>query len=272
MIQCDKTPNGGRVQVRSKDSQADIGFVLSDQTETPLTLYITEEYGSDPRLTLAVIDSLVERYASPVVWFCTGNAELRYLPYISNTVYRHSTVHEQSLFTRPFNDSKAFTRIYSLAEAMSNYALVRSVNEELQIFDRYAVLSKFRKALKPLEFITMKEECDYNIQTACVDATRNTIQHGKENLNATGQYSAAFEKVLHEMEAKQASGSYSFDAKTAYLREVVVGVCLPAIVLFGSSNPFTQAVTESFIRGAAEYARISQDLLDGYEAALKYSN
>jgi hypothetical protein len=74
------------------------------------------------------------------------------------------------------------------------------------------------------------------------------------------------------LEAKQASGSYSFDAKTAYLREVVVGVCLPAIVLFGSSNPFTQAVTESFIRGAAEYARISQDLLDGYEAALKYSN
>ena len=272
MIQCDKTPNGGCVRVSGKDSQTAIDFVLSDQTSTPLTLTITEEFGSDPRLTLAVIDSLVERYSPPVVWFCTGNAELRYLPYISNTVYRHSTVHEQSLFTRPFNDGKTFSKIYSLAEAMSNYALVRSVSEELQIFDRYAVLSKFSKALKPLEFITMKEECDYNIQTACVTATRNTIHHGKERLDATGSYSAAFEKVLHELEAKQASGSYSFDAKTAYLREVVVGVCLPAIVLFGSSNPFTQAVTESFISGAAEYARISEELLEGYEAALKYSN
>lgn len=272
MIQCDKTPNGGTIRVRGNSSEAHITFVLSDHTGTPLSLQITEEYGSDPRLTVAVVDSLVERYNSPVVWFRTGNAELRYLPYISNSVYRHSTVHEQSLFTRPFNDGKAFTRIYSLAEAMSNYALVRSVNEELQIFDRYAVLSKFRKALKPIEFLSMKEECDYNIQTACVDATRNTIQNGKEKLDATGSYSTAFEKVLHELEEKQKNGSYSFDAKTAYLREVVVGVCLPAIVLFGSSNPFTQAVTEAFVRGAAEYARISEELLEGYEAALKYSN
>ena len=272
MIQCDKTPNGGTIRVRSDSSEAHITFVLSDHTETPLSLHITEEYGSDPRLTVAVVDSLVERYNSPVVWFRTGNAELRYLPYISNSVYRHSTVHEQSLFTRPFNDSKTFTRIYSLAEAMSNYALVRSVNEELQIFDRYAVLSKCRKALKPIEFLSMKEECDYNIQTACVDATRNTIQNGKEKLDATGSYSTAFEKVLHELEEKQKNGSYSFDAKTAYLREVVVGVCLPSIVLFGSSNPFTQAVAEAFVRGAAEYARISEEFLEGYEAALKYSN
>ena len=135
MIQCDKTPNGGTIRVRGNSSEAHITFVLSDHTGTPLSLQITEEYGSDPRLTVAVVDSLVERYNSPVVWFRTGNAELRYLPYISNSVYRHSTVHEESLFTRPFNDGKAFTRIYSLAEAMSNYALVRSVNEELQIFD-----------------------------------------------------------------------------------------------------------------------------------------
>ena len=50
-------------------------------------------------------------------------------------------------------------------------------------------------------------------------------------MDATGSYSAAFEKVLRELEEKQKNGSYSFDAKTAYLREVVVGVCLPAIVL-----------------------------------------
>jgi len=271
MIQCDKTPNGGSIRVQGKDSQAEVSFVVSDPSETPLTLQITEQHGSDPRLTLAVIDSLVERYNPPVVWFSTSNAELRYIPFISNSVYRHSTVHEQSLFTRPFKDSKSFTRIYSLAEAMSSYALVRSVNEELQIFDRYAVLSKFRKALKPLEFLSLKEECDYNIQTACVDATRQTIQNGKENLDATGSYSAAFEKVLRELEEKQKNGSYSFDAKTAYLREVVVGVCLPAIVLFGSSNSFTQAVTEAFVRGAAQYARISEELLEGYEDALKNS-
>ena len=271
MIQCDKTPNGGSIRVQGKDSQAEVSFVVSDPSETPLTLQITEQHGSDPRLTLAVIDSLVERYNPPVVWFRTGNAELRYIPFISNAVYRHSTVHEQSLFTRPFKDSKSFTRIYSLAEAMSSYALVRSVNEELQIFDRYAVLSKFRKALKPLEFLSLKEECDYNIQTACVDATRQTIQNGKENLDATGSYSAAFEKVLRELEEKQKNGSYSFDAKTAYLREVVVGVCLPAIVLFGSSNSFTQAVTEAFVCGAAQYARISEELLEGYEDALKNS-
>lgn len=271
MIQCEKNKNGGTIRAVARGHENLVEFWVSDDGKTPLTLSITEQHGNDPRITVAIIESLIERYGSPVVWFTTPNAELRYSPFFNNSVYRYSTTDETSLYTRPFKDGKTFSRIYALAEAMSKYSLVKSINEELQIFDRYAILSKFRKALKPLEFLSLKEECDYNIQTACVDATRQTIQNGKENLDATGSYSAAFEKVLRELEEKQKNGSYSFDAKTAYLREVVVGVCLPAIVLFGSSNSFTQAVTEAFVRGAAQYARISEELLEGYEDALKNS-
>jgi len=270
MIQCEKRPNGGRLRVVARGNENVLDFTLSN-SGSPLTLSVTEQYGNEPTITVAMVDGLVQRYSPPVVWFTSGNAELRYSPCFANDVYRHSTVHETSLYTRPFSDGKAFSRIYALAEAMCQYALVRSVNEQLQIFDRHAILSKFRKAMKPIEFLTIKEESDYSIQGACVDATREAISSGKEQLDATKEYRAGFAEVLHELETRQNGSAYSFDAKTAYLREVVAGVCLPAIVLFGSNHPFTQAVSGAFARGAARYAQISEDLLQTYEDALKYS-
>lgn len=271
MIQCEKNKNGGTIRAVARGHENLVEFWVSDDGKTPLTLSITEQHGNDPRITVAIIESLIERYGSPVVWFTTPNAELRYSPFFNNSVYRYSTTDETSLYTRPFKDGKTFSRIYALAEAMSKYSLVKSINEELQIFDRYAILSKFRKALKPIEFITIKEESDYNIQTACVDATREILRKGKENLDAAEKYSSGFAQVIKTLEEKQNHSASSFDAKTAYVREVVAGVCLPAIVLFGSRNRFTQAVTGAFASGAAQYAQISEDLLESYEDALKNS-
>ena len=272
MIQCEKQNNGGKIRAVARGHENIVQFSMSDRGDTPLTLWINEQHGNDPRITVAVVESLVERYNPPVMWFTTSNVELRYPPFFNNSVYRYSKTHETALYTRPFKDGKTFSQIYALAEAMSNYSLVRSLNEELQIFDRYAILSKFRKALKPLEFITIKEESDYNIQTACVDATRQIIARGKEMVDATEKYASGFAEVLEGLQKKQGASSHSFDAKISYVREVVAGVCLPSIVLFGGRNPFTQAVTEAFALGAAQYAKISEELLETYEDALKYSN
>lgn len=271
MIQCDKKGNGGTIRAVSRGHENIVEFWVSDSGANPLTLRIREQHGNEPRITNAIVESLIERYTPPVMWLTTGNAELRYTPFFNNALYRYTTRDETTLYTRPFDDRKVFSRIYSLAEAMSNYSLVRSLDEELQIFDRYAVLSKFRRALKPLEFISIKEESDHSIQTVCVHATRTILEHGKKTVDATGKYAKVFREVLEELAAKQEIAAYSFDAKTAYVREVVDGVCLPAIVLFGSRNKFTQAVTEAFANGAAQYAKISQELLDTYEEALKYS-
>lgn len=271
MIHCEKTSNGGRIRAVAHGHENVLEFTLSNRI-LPLTLSITEQYGNEPSITVAMVEALVTRYSPPVVWLTSQNTELRYTPSFTNTVYRHSTVHETSLYTNPFGDGKKFSRIYSLAEAMCQYSIVRSVNEELQIFDRYAILANFRKALKPIEFITIKEESDYSIQTVCVDATRNTIDVGKKNLDTTGEYRNSFAEVLHELETRQNCSAYSFDAKTAHLREVVAGVCLPAIVLFGNEHPFTQAVTLAFADGATKYAQITEEMFEAYEKALKYSN
>lgn len=272
MIQCERTENGGRISVSDGNRQATVVFHLSDTTPNPLTLRLHEEPESDVRLTFALADSLVERYQSPVVWLRTGSAELRYSPWIGNSVYRHSTTKEESLFTKPFDASKAFSRIYSLAEAMNDYSFVRSTDEDLQFFNRYTVLAQIRKHTKPFEFLSIKEECDYSVQSACVRTTREIIEAAKRLLSETGIHREAFSQVLNRLETQQASNAISFDTKVAYLHEAVSDLCLPSIILFGTGNKFTRAITEAFTVNAAEYIRVSQELLEAYEDCLKNLN
>jgi len=272
MIQCERTENGGRISVRDGNRSAVIDFTVSDTTPNPLTLRMIDESGGDVRLIHALADSLLERYKTPVAWLRTGNAELRYAPWIGNSVYRHSTTNEETLFTAPFDAGKAFTRICSLAEAMHNYSFVRSTDEDLQIFNRYAVLAQIRKQMKPFEFLSIKEECDYNVQSACVNATRAVLSAAENNLKFTGQRKEAFRQVLERLETQQRSGAVSFDTKTAYLHQVITEICLPSIVLFGTGNAFTQAITNAFTASAAEYIRVSQELLETYEECLKNSD
>jgi hypothetical protein len=68
------------------------------------------------------------------------------------------------------------------------------------------------------------------------------------------------------------NGSVSFDNKISYLHEAMVNVCLPSIVLFGSGNKFSKAITEAFTSGAAEYISTSQTLLETYEECLNHLN
>lgn len=272
MIECERTENGGRVSVRDGHREAVLAFTLSDTTASPLTLRMVDESCGDPRLVHTLTASLLERYKSPVVWLRTGNAELRYAPWIGNSVYRHSTTNEETLFTAPFNAGKPFSRMYSLAEAMHDYSFVRSTDNDLQIFNRYAVLAQIRKQMKPFEFLSVKEECDYSVQNACVSATRTIISAAVENLKSTGARQEAFRQVLERLETQQRMGSVSFDTKTAYLHQVVTEICLPAVVLFGTGNRFTKAITEAFTASAAEYVRVSEELLETYEECLKNIN
>jgi hypothetical protein len=272
MINCERKGNGGTIRVVSSGQENTIDFFVSDSGVTPLTLSVTEHHGNEPRITVALVESLVQRYNSPVVWFTTKNAELRYTSWFSNSVYRYTTKDETSLYTKPFKDGNVFSRIYAMSEAMSNYCLIKPLNEELQIFDRYSILSKFRKALKPMEFISIKEESDHNIQTVCVKATREIIESGKKNLSATKGFKKGFAEVLECLETTQEQSAIAFDTKVSYMREVVTRVCLPAIVIFGSGNAFTQAVTGAFARGTGQYVKLSEEMLDAYEQALKYSD
>jgi hypothetical protein len=271
MINCERTENGGRISVMDENAEAVVTFTVSDSTSHPLTLRIVEESPSDARLLLALANSLIERYESPVVWLRTGNAELRYSPWIGS-VYRHSTAKEESLYTLPFNAGKPFSRMWSLAEAMSEYSFVRSLQEDLQFFNRYAILAQLRKHMKPLEFLSVKEECDYSVQCSCVNTTRSIIERARENIAATGLYREAFDQVLSRIENEQKNGSVSFDNKISYLHEAMVNVCLPSIVLFGSGNKFSKAITEAFTSGAAEYISTSQTLLETYEECLNHLN
>ena len=132
MITCTRTANGGRIIVAETHGHSTVEFWLSDHTPTPLSLRIQESLGSTARLTLSVANSLAERYGSPVVWFETANAELRYTATLGNGLRRNATHGNGSLYTKPFDNSKLFRRIHSLAEAMSAYSFVRSESEQLQ--------------------------------------------------------------------------------------------------------------------------------------------
>ena len=271
MIHCEKTETGGKITVLSEGKKSALIFSLSDATSTPLSMRVECETGSNHDVLLSVAENLVERYSPPVVFVKTESAQLRYCPWIGNSVYRHSTKKLESLYTKPFTPSKPFDRVWSLAESMSEYSFVRSSDDELRFFDRYAVLGQLRKHLKPIEFLSVKEECDYEVQRACVATNRNMLETAAQHLSHTGKYSEAFREVVDRIQNYQQIGYSSFH-KTSYLKETIEQVLLPAVVLFGTANKFTKSIMESFVVGAAEYTNVSEGLLETYEKSLKYLN
>lgn len=271
MITCTRTVNGGRIIVDETHAHSAVEFWLSDTTSTPLSLRIQESLSSTARLTLSVANSLAERYGSPVVWLETANAELRYTATLGNGLRRHATYGSESMYTKTFDNGKLFGRIHSLAEAMNGYSFVRSESEQLQFFDRFTVLATVRKQTKPLEFLSIKEECDCLTQSACVDTVREMITVGKTQLHHTGKYHSAFFEILNRLDRSQDTGAQIFDSKRSYIKEVATEVCLPAIVLFGTTNTFVKHITEALLLGARKYITTTQELLETYEAAFKYS-
>jgi hypothetical protein len=271
MIKCEKTERGGKITVLNEGKKSSLIFSLSDATQTPLSMRVECETGSDHDVLLSVTENLVQRYSSPVVFLKTESAQLRYCPWIGNSVYRHSTKKLETLYTRPFTPSKPFDRVWSLAESMSDYSFVRSSGDELRFFDRYAIFGQLRKHLKPLEFLSVKEECDYGVQKACVATNRFMLDTAEQHLSHTGKYSEAFNEVISRVQNMQQGGCVSFH-KTSYLRETIEQILLPAVVLFGTGNPFTKSIMESFVSGAAEYTSVSEGFLETYEESLKYLN
>ena len=270
MIKCEKTTNGGTLTVLNEGTETVLSFRLSDTTDTPLVLFMECSGHQDSKVQMALADNLVNRYCSPVVFLKTENAQVRYSPWLSNHVFRHSTKKSQSLYTKPFSEAKAFNRLWSLAECMNDFSFVRSVGDDLQVFDRYAVLKQIRLHLTPFEFLSVKEECDYAVQKACIKTTRNITEAAKAAVSHSGKYEDAFSQIIARLDALQTEGSLSFDRKTAYLQEAIEQIFLPSVVLFGSSNPMTKEIVKGFVSGAAEYTEISEGFMGTYEECLKY--
>lgn len=269
MIKSEKTENGGTITVLNGGITTVLRFTVSDSTSNPL-VFRMECSGHDTRALSALIESLVMKYGSPVVFVRSENAQTRYAPSIANSVFRHSTRGNESLYTRPFPDGGVFSRLWTLAESMNEYRFLRSVEEELQVFDRYAVLGSLRRHMKPFEFMSVKEECDCTIQGSCVDTTRAVIQAARDAVSHTGSHAPAFRQVLDRMDRLQTDGSQSFDTKTSYILETIESIFLPAAVLLGHGNPFTQAVAAAFVGGAAKYTAVSEEFMGTYEDAFKY--
>lgn len=148
---------------------------------------------------------------------------------------------------------------------MSAYSFVRSESEQLQFFDHYMVLATVRKKTKPMEFLSIKEECDCLTQSACVDTVREMITAGKAQLDHTGEYRSAFSETLNRLDRSQDAGAQIFDSKRSYIKELAQK-CATAIVLFGTTNTFVKHITEAFLSGAGKYITTTQELLETYDA------
>lgn len=269
MIKCRKNNHGGSVTVRDGSTTTVLEFTVSDSSAVPLVLHL-KCGGIITRVVSALLESMVLKYRSPVVFTELANAQLRYMPSIANTVFRQFTHESRSVYTQPFPDSARMSRLLTLAEAMNSYCFVRTAGEDLQMFDRYTVLGTLRRHMTPFEFMSVKEECDYGVQNSCVDTTRKVIAAARSALTHAGSHSAAFTEILNRVDGLQNTGAAAFDTKTSYIREAIECILLPALVLLGHENPFTRAVAGTFVQGAADYTSLSEEFMGTYEDALKF--
>jgi len=263
MINYEQTDNGGSVCVAQDTNFCTLTYQLSNKT-SPLSIRCSVDKNSAPKTVGFVVCSLLEKYSPKVLLISSKDIAVRFIPKFGN-MFRCWTQGDQTVYAESFSSRNIFERVCSISYAMQNSNFVRVENNEIKLFGYCDVLKRLRKNTTSLEFLTLKEECDYYMKTVAVKGVCDLIETAEKNLYTIPQKDRlAFQEVSKQLLREQGQESFNFDTKYSYIQEAVVGIVLPAIVKYGLAHPFTEAVLSEFSKQASVYTRSSEELISSY--------
>lgn len=267
MINHKQTDSGGSVHVNCDTDFCSLTYYLFNKN-TPLSMQCSVDKGSSPHLVACVVSSLLEKHSPTVILMNSKDTAVRFCPKIGN-MFRCWTQGDQTVYAKSFSSRKLLERVCSLSYAMQNCDFVRVDGEEIKLFGYYDVLKRLRENTTPFEFLSLKEECDYSMQTCAVGCLRTLAESVKTCTHMIPPCDRkAFTEVAEELLSKQKEESFQFDTKYSYIQESVVGIVLPALVKYGTKHPFTAAVFTEFSKQASVYTQSSEQFIDNYSKIL----
>lgn len=268
MIKCDKTLSGGSVCVENGNETASVSFIYSNKTN-PLSLSCVVDRKSSCSLSYSIIENLIQKYNPCVVVLTTHDTTLRFKPKIGS-VFRCWTSENQSLFTEGFSSRKLFNRVCDISSAMQDYNFIKAENEELQFFRYKDVISKVKENTNPMEFSSIKEECDYSIRSSCVRSVRSIMETANSSLALLSHPLAKqFNEAIENLNTRQNEYAMGFDIKNSIIQEATNFILIPAIVKLGNDHPFTQAIFDEFSKSTSHYISSSEKFLKSHKRILR---
>lgn len=260
MIEHEKTDSGGSVRVKSPQGFATIHFSHFN-SEFPLALWCGASSGSSQKISLAVMENLVERYSPVILVVESPQTDLKYLPKVG-TLMRCWTHKNQSVFAEGFSSREMFDRVCSLSCAIQNTDFVRVNGSEINLYGYHDILGKIRKTTTPFEFMAIKEQCDHSIKHTSAECVDRIVCAARESLpNVPKNYRERFSVALDEISRRQLK-EQGFDTRYSFIQELTTSIVLPAVVKFGSTHPFTQVVLKEFSESAAKYVAVCEEFLN----------
>jgi hypothetical protein len=262
MIEHYATESGGSVKVKSLNGSAHVSFSYSNPQDT-LSLWCRIQPHSDTQLSAAIISNLAERYTPCVLTVFTEDTGLRFKPKYWN-LSRGWTHKSQSVFVESMSAKSQFQTICVFAAAMGNTDFIREKNGEIDFYSRADVLRWLNERCSPMEFVALKEECDYRLRKTAADCVESLLESATDSLLWLNSDDAhAFESALGELKRRQ-SKEHGFDTRYAHIQEFCTAIAMPALVRLGGDNPFTAQIWEDFCKFSTSYLADCDQLMRDY--------
>lgn len=267
MIEHYATESGGSVKVKSLNGSAQVSFSYSNPQDT-LSLWCRVQPHSDTHLSAAIIDNLTERYSPCVLSVFTEDTGLRFKPKYWNLFrgWTHKTV---SVFAESMNAKRQFETICLFSAAMGNTDFIRARGESIDFYSRGDVLRWLHEQCSPMEFVALKEECDYRLRKTAAECVESLLDSATDALLWLDSADATvFESALDEIKRRQGR-EHGFDTRYAHVQEFCTAVALPALVRLGEENPFTAQIWEDFCKFSSAYLADCGEIMRDYREIME---
>lgn len=265
MITNTKKTYGGEILVEHQQKTAGVDYTITNDGSPTLCLHCRTNQGN-ARLTENIVNALVEKYSPFVMVLETPMQELRYNSQF-HSLLRCSSVERYTLYTSNREHKEFFTKLMQTAEAIDSWTFANKTEASIDFYKRQSVLKMIRENTTPFEFLSIKEECDYNTRMMCRNGFNEILNAARCSLESS-QHKTRLESVVDYIENSGDEEFQNISDMTNGMQKCVSELIIPSVVWMGQAHPFVRSLVEKFDEESTKYYKDSTDFLSAFATAL----
>lgn len=266
MITNTKQPHSGEIRVEHEQKTAGVDYTITNEGSPTLCLHCRTQQGN-VRMTENIVNALVEKHSPFVLVLETPMQELRY-----NSRFHSMMRCNMGLYTNNREHKDFFGKLMQTAEAMDSWTFANKTESSVDFYKRQSILKMIRENTTPFEFLSIKEECDYNSRMVCRKGFHEILDAAKSSLKSAPQHKTCLESVIVYIEKTGNIEFQTISDMTNGMRKCVTELIIPSILWLGESHPFVKSIVKTFDKESIKYYQDSTDFLSAFESALKNLN
>ena len=261
MIKTTTKLNGGSIILEDDSNNVLVDFTLSNKS-SPIMCINCVISGNDSKSATLITASLLEKYNPVCLVIETKMRDLLYCRKMEN-VFRCSTIRDKSLFTILNNNKDVWSRLFSMTEEIDCGNLAKKSQTGIDFFSNSSIFAFVRKNTSPFEFLSIKEEYEYNNKELCTVKIREFFDIFDTNLvhlsngeikNSLTTLVESFKKNIRDERGVYYNSSGSF-------QKIFTDLVLPYILTIGESHDSSTNMIELFSKTFVDYITMTEDFL-----------